>query len=95
MYKEVTKQTGTTPPRYDPVNKVTTTFIEGVQNLSDGFPTFQYFSKDYIGGVDGEILPADNRMDDIRLVRITIHLQSDTAPVTISSDVAIRNLKQQ
>lgn len=95
MYKDVTKQTGTTPPRYDAANKITTPFIEGVQNLIDATPTFQYFSKDYIGGSDGEIVPSDNRMDDIRLVRIVIHLQSDNVPVTISSDVSIRNLKQQ
>lgn len=95
MYKDITKQTGTTPPRYDVANKVTTTFIEGVQNLTNGTPTFQYFSKDYIGGANGQILPADNKMDDIRLVRITIDLQSGAAPVSISSDVSIRNLKQQ
>lgn len=95
MYKSVTKQTGTTPPRYDPANTVTTSFIEGVQNVTSGSSTFRYFSKEYIGAADGEILPSDNRTDDIRLVRIAIELLSDRSPITITSDVSIRNLKQQ
>lgn len=95
LYKDVTKQTGTTPPQYNSANKVTTAFIEGVQNGTDGTPLFQYFSKDYTGGATGEIVSSDNRTEDIRLVRISIHLQSDTTPFTISSDVSIRNLKQQ
>lgn len=99
MYKEVTRPIGSTPAVYNPANKVTTTFITGVRNITDSIPIFQYFSSAYIGGAAGEVLPTGGKLEDVRLVRISIKIDDDTnkdpVSLTVSSQVSIRNLKQQ
>lgn len=99
MYKDVIKPTGNTPAVYNTANKVTTTFITGVRNISDNVPIFQYYSSAYTGGAGGEVLPSGGKVEDVRLVKISIKIDDDSnkAPIalTVSSQVSIRNLKQQ
>ena len=99
MYKEVIRPTGNTPAVYDQTNKVTTTFITGVRNITDNAPVFQYYSASYIGGATGEVLPSSGSVESVRLIKITINLDdnTNTLPIalTVSTQVSIRNLKTQ
>lgn len=98
MYKEVIAPTGT-PAVYNTANKKTSTFMTGVRNLSDGISTFRYYSSAYTGGASGEVVPGTGNIQDIRLVKVTVRIDADPskppAAVDITSQVSIRNLKQQ
>lgn len=96
LYKEVIHQNTGTPPSY-PTSGSTTAFIEGVQNETTNTPLFRFFSNEYVSGSVSEITSADTDIDKIRMVRVSIVLQpqESVAPTTLTSDVSIRNLKQQ
>ena len=98
MYKEVIAPSGT-PLTYNQANKKTSTFMTGVRNISAGVPTFQYYSASYIGGAGGEVVPGTGNVQDIRLVKVTVRIDADPnkppAATDITSQVSIRNLKQQ
>jgi prepilin-type N-terminal cleavage/methylation domain-containing protein len=98
MYKEVIAPSGT-PLTYSPANKKTYTFMTGVRNISDGISAFQYYSSSYIGGSEGEVVPGTGNVQDIRLIKITVRLDADPqkppAATDVTSQVSIRNLKQQ
>ena len=97
IYKEVTSPTGS-PATYSAANKKTTTFLTDVQNTSSGISLFRYFSSAYAGADEGEIAPGGN-VQDIRLVKVTIRIDADPnqppSAMDITTQVSIRNLKQQ
>lgn len=99
MFKEVIKPTGTTPAIYNSANKVTTTFMTGVRNVTDNTPVFRYFSSSYTGGATGEITPSTGAVESVRLVKVSITLDDNTnkmpIALTVSTQISIRNLKQQ
>jgi len=98
MYKQVTAPTGN-PSVYNPANTVSTTFMTGVRNVSAGLATFRYFSSAHTGGDTGEVVPGSGNIEDVRLVKITIRTDADPAqppaPTDVTTQVSIRNLKQQ
>jgi hypothetical protein len=97
LYKTVVYQSQGIPAIYDISAVEPVVFIEGIENVAQQAPMFRYFSNQYVdGGVD-EIVDADTVTSGIRMVRIMMMLATgdDTPVFTISSDVAIRNLKQQ
>lgn len=97
LYKQVVRPSSTLPPVYDTASASPTVFIENVQNGASQTPIFRYFSGAYIGGEEGEVLAPENSIESIRMVRISLLVQSVGAQqtVTIGTDVTIRNLKQQ
>jgi prepilin-type N-terminal cleavage/methylation domain-containing protein len=96
--KETTKPTGN-PPVYLAANKVVTTFITGVRNISDGIPVFTYYDGTYTGGAGGVVSPTTGSLNSIRLIGIKIRIDPDQnkSPSTteVSTQVSIRNLKVQ
>lgn len=98
MYKETIAPTGT-PAVYNSANKKTSTFMTGVQNIPAGLSTFKYYSSAYTGGSGGEVVPGTGTIETIRLVKITVRIDADTAKppaaVDVTTQVSIRNLKQQ
>lgn len=98
MYKETIAPSGT-PLSYNSANKKTSTFMTGVRNISDGISTFRYFSSAHTGGSTGEVIPGTGNIQDIRLLKITIRSDADPnkppAPIDVTTQVSIRNLKQQ
>jgi prepilin-type N-terminal cleavage/methylation domain-containing protein len=98
MYKETIAPTGA-PAVYNVANKQTSTFMTSVRNISDGISTFRYYSSAYTGGSGGEVVPGTGNVQDIRLVKVTVRIDADPnkppAPMDISTQVSIRNLKQQ
>lgn len=98
MYKETIAPTGS-PAVYNSANKKTATFMTGVRNLADGIATFRYYSSAYTGGASGEVVPGTGTIETIRLVKITVRIDADTskppAAADVTTQVSIRNLKQQ
>lgn len=98
MYKEVIVPTGS-PLTYEQSNKQTSTFMTGVRNIESDVPTFHYYDATYSGGVSGEVASGTGDIEDIRLVRVTVVVDADPlkppAAMEISTQVLIRNLKQQ
>jgi prepilin-type N-terminal cleavage/methylation domain-containing protein len=98
MYKEVIAPTGN-PLTYNVANKKTYTFMTGVRNISDNVSAFRYYSSAFTGGAGGEVVPGTGNVQDIRLVQVTIRVDADPnkppAATDVSSQVSIRNLKQQ
>lgn len=98
MYKETIIPTGS-PLSYQQANKKTSTFMTGVRNIENNVPTFRYYDATYTGGAGGEVLPATGNIEQIRLVHVTVMVDADPAKppaaVQISTQVLIRNLKQQ
>lgn len=97
-YKETIVPSGN-PLTYNTANKKTTTFMTGVQNISNGIATFKYYSSAYTGGATGEVVPGTGNIQDIRLVKITFRIDADPnkppAASDVTTQVSIRNLKQQ
>lgn len=94
--KEVTKPTGT-PLVYLAANKVTTTFMTGVRNQTDGIPIFTYYDGTYTGG-SGGVVGSTGLVSSIRLIGVKIRIVPSTGQqntTEISTQVAIRNLKIQ
>jgi prepilin-type N-terminal cleavage/methylation domain-containing protein len=98
LSKEVIKPTGN-PLVYNSANKVTTTFMTGVRNLSESIPMFTYYDETYTGGSGGVISPSTGSLSAVRLIGVKIRIDPDTnqSPTVteISTLVAIRNLKIQ
>lgn len=98
LYKEIINPTGT-PYQYNVANKVVTTFLTGVTNIADSIPLFTYYDATYTGGSGGQVAPLSGSINTVRLIGITIRIDSDPnkPPTTtqIQTMVAIRNLKQQ
>lgn len=97
LYKTIVYQSQSIPAVYDLSTAQPVIFIEGVENEAQQIPVFRYFSNQYVdGGVD-EIIDANTATSGIRMVRITMALATgeNTPLFTVTSDVAIRNLKQQ
>jgi hypothetical protein len=98
LSKEVIKPTGN-PLVYNSANKVTTTFMTGVRNLSESIPMFTYYDDTYTGGSGGVISPSTGSLSAVRLIGVKIRIDPDTnqSPTVteISTLVAIRNLKIQ
>lgn len=97
LYKTVVYQSQDIPAIYDIAGAQPIVFIENIENAEQQVPMFRYFSNQYNdGGVD-EILDADTATSGIRMVRIMMMLttEENTPAFIITSDVAIRNLKQQ
>lgn len=97
LYKETIEQTGN-PASYPIGNIVSRTFMTGVRNQTQGVPIFSYYDSTYTGGASG-VLSSSSSVDLVRLVGVTIILDEDTnqlpGPITITTQVAIRNLKIQ
>ena len=98
MTKEVIKPTGN-PAVYNTANKVTTTFMTGVRNITDSIPIFTYYDSTYTGGSGGVVSATTGSLSSIRLIGVKIRLDPDPnqSPTTVevSTQVAIRNLKIQ
>jgi len=90
LQKGVIKPTGS-PLTYNSANETISTFI----NSSVSSLLFQYYDKNYDGTTAALTMPVN--IPNIRLVKITIIMDKDPnrppLPVTSSTQVAIRNLK--
>ncbi len=90
LQRGVIKPTGS-PLSYNAGNEVITTFLSNVTNTN----IFSYYDKNYEGTTAA--LPSPITIPSIRLIKITINLDSDPnrAPATtvLSTQVSIRNLK--
>jgi type II secretory pathway pseudopilin PulG len=90
LQKGVTKPTGS-PLTYDVLNEKITTLVSNVTNSS----IFDYYDTNY----DGSTAPLSSpvAISSIRLIKITITKEKDPnrspVPVTFSTQVSIRNLK--
>ncbi len=98
LTKEVTKPTGS-PLIYNSANKVSTTFMTGVRNITDGIPVFTYYDSTYTGSSGGVVSPTTGLLSSIRLIGIKMRLDpgpnQPLSTVEVSTQVAIRNLKIQ
>lgn len=79
------------PLSYNSANEIITTVASYIINSS----IFSYYDKDYDGTSESLSLPVD--IAEVRLLKITITMDKDVnkspAPVTITTQVSIRNLK--
>ena len=91
LKKGVTKSIGTV---YNPANEVITNLISDLANNSSS-PIFYYYDKNYDGATDPLTIPIN--IPSIRLVKINIIIDKDQdkspAPVNITTQVSLRNLK--
>ncbi len=98
LKKDVVEPTGN-PLSYNLGSAVTTIPISNVQNTALGnVPVFSYYNSSHTGGTTGEVSPGGD-VTPIRLVRITLHIDTDLnkapAATVVTTFVAMRNLKQQ
>ncbi|HLP86462.1 MAG TPA: prepilin-type N-terminal cleavage/methylation domain-containing protein [Candidatus Paceibacterota bacterium] len=83
----------TSPINYLPSSEVVTDVISNLKN--NGVPVFTYYDSSY----NGNSLPLTEpvSIEDIRLVKITLIIDSDPnrppLPITVTTQVSIRNLK--
>lgn len=93
LFKGVIKPTGN-PLVYNPNAEVVSTILTDVSN-STSTPAFQYFDTNYAGTSTPLALPVD--IPSVRLVKIQLVVDRDPGrspnPLTITSQVSIRNLK--
>lgn len=98
LLKETIKPTGN-PLVYNQANKITRTFMTGVQNQIEGVPLFIFYDETYTGGGTGIVDPVSGALESIRLVGVRIKIDQDTqqppSAIEVVSQVAIRNLKIQ
>lgn len=98
LFKETIVPTGT-PAVYNQANKVTTTFMTGVRNQTEGIPIFTYYDDTYTGDTGGVVDPTTGTVESVRLVGVRIRIDDDLQKlpplVEVQSQVAIRNLKIQ
>ena len=91
LKKGVIKPSGS-PLTYNQTNEAVVTLVHNMGNGTD--PIFEYFDSNYAGTTTPLVLPV--QITSIRLVRITLKIKKDTAsyaPVIVSSQVFMRNLK--
>ena len=90
LQKGVIKPTGS-PLSYNPLNEKISTLMSNVTNVS----IFSYYDKNY-DGTTAELSSPVN-ISSVRLVKITLIMDKDPnrapAPATFSTQVSIRNLK--
>ena len=92
LKKGVIKPIGT-PLTYSPANEVISELIPGVANATTSI--FSYYDKNYDGTAQALIEPID--IATVRLVKITIVVDKDPqtppSPMTLTTQISIRNLK--
>lgn len=92
VIRGVIKPSGS-PPDYRADQETHTTIAVNVHNGS--VPVFQYFDKNYLGSGSALAQPVDPALS--RYIQITIIIDDDVnappVPVTVSSGVLVRNLK--
>jgi len=93
LKKQVTKASGN-PLTYPVANAITTELAHSVINSSTT-PIFYYYASTYAGTTSSLTSPFD--VTAVRLVKVTLTIEKDPrnnpAPMTISSQVEMRNLK--
>jgi len=93
VYRAMTRPTGS-PAVYLASNQSTTTLVTDVRNGSV-LPLFEYFDENYTGSSLPLSQPA--MATAVRLIKINLSLNADTStstlPVTYSTQVNLRNLK--
>jgi len=98
-----TLKKGVIEPTSDPIsyplgNEVVTTLSEGVRNVEQSLPLFAYYNGDWPGDTVNNPLASPVNPTAIKLIRISLLL--DVVPyqspqqVTITSEVSLRNLKE-
>jgi len=94
LMKGTIEPTGT-PYSYRDTDERLQTAVHNVTNTNSG--VFSYYSEDYDGATSSLPLPSPISIAEVRLVKITIAIDSDPnrapAVMTFQSQVAVRNLK--
>jgi type II secretory pathway pseudopilin PulG len=92
LKKGIIKPSGT-PLTYNPTNEVVNELIHGVANATTSI--FSYYDKNYDGTTQALIEPID--IATVRLVKITVVIDKDPqtppGPMTLTTQISIRNLK--
>jgi len=92
LKKGIIKPSGT-PLTYNPANEVVSELIHGVASSTTSI--FSYYDKNYDGTNQALIEPID--IATVRLVKITIVIDKDPqtppGPMTLTTQISIRNLK--
>ncbi len=82
------------PLTYNSANEQKSTIISGIV-ASSTLPLFQYYPSSYTGTTSPLVQPVD--ISQVRLVKITVIIDKDAihspAPVIVTSQVSLRNLK--
>ncbi len=91
LRRGVVEPSSTVPVIYDTATETVRIIAKDIVDTADGTPLFMYYDK------NNAVLSGTPAIDDIRMVRITVTVDTDTATppdgVVISSFASLRNLR--